>query len=69
MQRMFETRSTDWSVGVKLPHYVKNQGCVDMRAVTGISAMMEQSAHQLREAYLVTGEVTEADLEEYFRLT
>lgn len=75
---MFDAKGTDWSVGFKLPRLLQAAGCTNVYAEqdaplsqggTGIALMMRQSAVQLREKYLATGQATEGDLAAYARLT
>lgn len=74
---MYEAKGTDGSVGSTLPPRLQRARCVDLYAEqeaplsqggTGIASMMQQSAMQLREKYLETGQVTATDLDTYAQL-
>jgi SAM-dependent methyltransferase len=74
---MFDAKGTDWSIGFKLPRLVRSAGCGDLYAEqeaplspggAGIASMMKQSAAQLREKYLETGQVTARDVDAYAQL-
>lgn len=74
---MYDAKGTDWSVGFKLPRLLQRVGCTDLyieqeaplsQGGTGIASMMKQSAVQLREKYLETGQATVNDLDSYAQL-
>ncbi|MDR4474674.1 MAG: methyltransferase domain-containing protein [Nitrospira sp.] len=77
IERMFASLGMDHALGVKLPalfqHHDLTQLTVEheghLSAGGGMVAqMMKLSAEQLRDKYIATGMVTEADIEEYGRL-
>ncbi len=77
IRAMYDAKGTDWSVGFKLPRLLQHAGCTDLyseqeaplsQGGIGIASIMRQSAVQLREKYLETGQVTAHDLDDYAQL-
>ncbi|HSN03600.1 MAG TPA: methyltransferase domain-containing protein [Nitrospira sp.] len=76
IQFMYETRGMDYALGLKLLPLVQARGLSDLameyeapwsEGGSGMARMMAMSAVQLRDKYLATGLVTEADVERYCR--
>ena len=77
IERMFTSLGMDHALGAKLPDLFRRQ---DLSQLTveheghlsaggdTIAQLMKLSAEQLREKYVATGLVTEADIEQYCRL-
>lgn len=74
--QMYHAKGVDPSLGSKLPLLFQGLGAKDIvvendspivRGGTGIAAMMNLSAVQLKEKYLATGKVSASDLEAYDR--
>lgn len=73
---MYEKLGMDYALGLSLPARLQRRGLTPMTVEndaplsaggSGMAAIMRRSAVQLREKYLASGMVTEADLEIYCR--
>ena len=71
---MFESRGMDDALGLKLLPLLQMRGLCDLSMEndapvsaggSGLAKMMAMSAQQLRDKYLGTGVVSEADLQHY----
>lgn len=74
IQRMYESRGMDHALGLKLLPLLQVRGFGNLSMEndapvsagdSGLAKMMAMSAQQLREKYLATGVVSEADLKHY----
>jgi SAM-dependent methyltransferase len=74
IHRMYESRGMDYALGLKLLPLLQMRGLCDLSMEndapvsaggSGLAAIMAMSAEQLREKYLATGVVSEADLQGY----
>ncbi len=74
IHRMYESRGMDYALGLTLLPLLQARGLCDLSMEndapvsvggSGLATMMAMSAHQLREKYLATGVVSEADLQHY----
>ena len=72
IHRMYESRGMDYALGLKLLPFLQMRGLCDLSMEndapvsaggSGLAKMMAMSAQQLREKYLATGVVSEADLQ------
>ncbi len=77
IERMFTSLGMDHALGAKLPAIFQRQDLSHLRVEHeghlspgggAIAQLMKLSAEQLREKYVATGLVTEADIEQYCRL-
>lgn len=74
IHRMYESRGMDYALGLKLLPLLQERGLCDLSMEndapvsvggSGLAKMMAMSARQLREKYLATGVVSDADLQRY----
>ena len=74
IHRMYESRGMDYALGLKLLPFLQMRGFCDLSMEneapvsaggSGLAAIMAMSAAQLRDKYLATGIVSEADLQHY----
>jgi SAM-dependent methyltransferase len=74
IHRMYESRGMDYALGLTLLPLLQTRGLLDLSMEndapvsvggSGLAKMMAMSAEQLRDKYLATGIVSEADLEGY----
>lgn len=74
IHRMYESRGMDYALGLKLLPFLQMRGLCDLSMEndapvsaggSGLAAIMAMSAEQLRDKYLATGIVSEADLQGY----
>ncbi|MCS6292799.1 MAG: methyltransferase domain-containing protein [Nitrospira sp.] len=74
IHRMYESRGMDYALGLKLLPFLQMRGLGDLSMEndapvsaggSGLAKIMAMSAEQLRDKYLATGIVSEADLQGY----
>lgn len=74
IHRMYESRGMDYALGLTLLPLLHARGLCDLSMEndapvsaggSGLATMMAMSARQLREKYVATGVVSEADLQHY----
>jgi ubiquinone/menaquinone biosynthesis C-methylase UbiE len=74
IKAMYDTLGMDYALGVKLPTLLQQRGVHGLMVEndvplsaggSGMAAIMNMSAVQLRDKYLATGVVTEQDLNQY----
>ncbi len=74
IHRMYESRGMDYALGLTLLPLLQERGLCDLSMEneasvsvggSGLAKMMAMSARQLREKYLATGVVSDADLQRY----
>jgi SAM-dependent methyltransferase len=74
IHRMYESRGMDSALGLKLLPFLQMRGLCDLSMESdapvsaggsGLAKIMAMSAEQLRDKYLATGIVSEADLQGY----
>lgn len=72
--QMFASRNMDYALGIKLPALFQKLGLQQLsvdndvplsNGGSGIATVMKISTLQLAEKYIATGEVTQADIEQY----
>lgn len=72
--QMFASRNMDYALGAKLPATLQKLGLQQLSVEndvplsnggSGIATVMKMSTVQLTEQYIATGEVTQADIEQY----
>ena len=77
IERMFTSLGMDYALGVQLPALFQRQNLSQLTVEHeghlsagggAIAQLMKLSAEQLREKYVATGLVTEADIQQYCRL-
>ena len=77
IHQMYESRGMDYALGLKLLPLLQRHGLSELAMEyeapvsaggSGLAKMMAMSAQQLREKYLATGIVTDADLQGYCQM-